>query len=81
MLTSGAEIDFNSKGEWYEVDTKRAALPASIVPAYISDYVKANFSNEYITKIEKDWYGLEVELTNDLNLKFNKKGDLREIDD
>lgn len=81
VLTTGTEIEFDSKGEWQEVDSKRNAVPAAIIPAYISDYVKANFANEFITKIEKERHGLEVELNNDLSLKFDRKGNLRELDD
>lgn len=81
VLTNGVEIDFNSKGEWIEVDCKREAVPASIVPAYIKEYVNVNFSGNIITQIERDRYGTEVELNNDLSLKFDKSGKLRELDD
>lgn len=81
VLTSGVEIEFDSKGEWTDVDCKRGAVPTSIVPEYIKEYVKANFNGQTITQIERDRYGIEVELANDLNLKFDKKGQLRELDD
>lgn len=80
VLTNGTEIEFDSKGNWSEVDSKRNPVPETIIPDYIRDYVKENFKTERITQIEKDRFGIEVELTNDLSLRFDKNGVLREID-
>lgn len=38
------------------------------------------FPGEKITKIEKDSREYEVELTNDVDLKFDRKFNIREID-
>ncbi len=81
VLINGAEIEFDSKGNWIEVDTKRQQVPANIIPAAIKDYVSSNFSNNIITKIERERYGFDVELDNDLSVKFNKKGMFLRLDD
>lgn len=81
VLTNGVEIDFDSKGEWYEIDCKRAAVPSSLVPEYVKTYVDVNFNGLFITQIERDRHGVEVELNNDLSLKFDKKGNLYKLDD
>lgn len=81
VLTNGTEIDFNNKGEWIEVDCKKEVIPPSLVPAYIKEYVSTNFKTNFITQIKREHGGMEVELNNDLSLKFNKKGKLIEIDD
>lgn len=81
VLTNGTEIDFNSKGEWTEVDTKKASVPASIVPAYVKEYVAAHFNTNFITQIKRERRGIEIELNNDLNLKFNTNGKMIEMDD
>jgi len=81
VLTSGIELEFDAKGEWTDVDCKRGIVPASIVPEYIKTYVKTNFSGQTIKQIERDRYGIEVELNNDLSLKFDRRGQLRELDD
>ena len=57
------------------------AVPASLVPAAIANYVKGNFPGTFIEKIDKERYGYEIELSNDLDLKFDKKGNLKRIDD
>lgn len=81
LLTSGTEIDFDNKGNWTDVDCKKAAVPEAIVPAAIREYVKAHFKNEFITQIERKGYGYEIELNNDLNVLFDKKGNFRKLDD
>ncbi|MDA6069407.1 PepSY-like domain-containing protein [Flavobacterium sp. AC] len=74
------EIEFDKKGNWKEVDAKGAKIPASIIPKKIASYVKTNFPKEKITKIEIGTFGYETKLTNDLELKFNLKGDFTKID-
>lgn len=80
ILTDRTEIEFDKKGNWMEVDCKKSAVPAALVPAFVKNYVKSNFPHQIITKIERK-NGVEVELDNDFSLKFNKKGQLVDIDD
>ena len=61
--------------------SKKYEVPAALIPASVKDYVKANFPNEIITKIERKSTGIEVELANDFSLKFNKKGQFVSLDD
>lgn len=81
VLTNGVEIDFDNKGEWKDIDCKRDEVPAALIPSYASNYVAANFVGEFITKIEKDRHGIEVELNNDLSIKFDNKGNFKRLDD
>ena len=81
LLTDRTEIDFNKKGNWVEVDCKKAAVPAALIPVSVKEYVKTNFPREIITKIERGRSGVEVELGNDYSLKFNKKGKFVSMDD
>ena len=79
-LSTGAQVDFTRKGAWDKVDCHTVAVPAAIVPAAIAAYVKASFPNTVITKIDKERYGYEIELSNDIELKFNHAGALMTID-
>lgn len=81
LLTDRTEIDFNGDGEWLEVDCDGGAVPAALLPAYVSEYLKANFPDAFVIKIERKRREVEVELNNDWSLTFNKKGELIEIDD
>jgi hypothetical protein len=56
-------------------------VPAALVPAAILQYVKVNFAGCSVTKIDKEHHGYDIELSNDLELKFNHQGMLVGIDD
>ncbi len=82
LLTNGIEIDFDGKGNWQEVDAKKGKVPATIIPSFVSSYLKTNnFTTEFVTKIERDRKGYEVELNTDLTFKFDKNGKFRKADD
>lgn len=80
-FTNGYEIEFNTKGEWKEVDCRKDAIPAAIIPVQVSKYVKQHYAKNYVTKINRDFNKFEVELNNGLDLEIDKNGKLREIDD
>lgn len=80
-LADRTEVDFDSKGNWTEVDCQKKAVPAALVPATVKEYVKTNFPQEIITKIERKGGAVEVELGNDFSLKFNRKGQFVRMDD
>lgn len=81
VLTDGSEIDFNSKGEWMDVDCKKGAVPVAFIPAPVGQYVKANFDGSFIVKIERERQFYKVELNNDLDLVFDKAGTFLRMDD
>ena len=74
-------FEFDKNGNWDKVDCHHAAVPAAIIPASIAKYVKANFPDSQIVKIDKERGGYDIELSNDLDLKFNAKGKFLGIDD
>ena len=80
-LANGTKVEFTLQGEWKEVKCPGSAVPAAIVPAAITKYVKAQFPNSAIVKIDKKYRGYEVELNNDLELKFDKDGNFIGVDD
>ena len=80
-LTNGTEIEFNSKGEWVEVDCKKAIVPASLIPVNVAKYVKDNFAGQHIVKIERVRKGYETELNNGLDVKFDMNGNFMRLDD
>lgn len=80
-LMNGTKVDFNKKGLWKSIDCNLEPVPEHLIPQPILDYAKANFPNFFITQIDKERYGYEVELNNDINLKFNHAGLIIGIDD
>ena len=81
FLDNGVELEFDKNGTWDKVDCVFSAVPDDIIPASIADYVKAHFAGAKIVKIDKERHGYDVELSNDLELKFNRNGQLMDIDD
>lgn len=84
-LSNGAEIEFNGKGEWKSVDMHHGMVPdgvLSTLPAPIITYLSSSFAQVPVEKVKKGFrYAYELELVNDLELKFNSKGVCRKIDD
>lgn len=80
-LANHTEIDFDGNGNWTEVDCDKTAVPEALVPVSVREYVKTNFPQEVIVKIERERSGMEVELGNDYSLKFNSKGKFVSMDD
>lgn len=81
VFTDGSKLEFTRAGEWKEVDCRYTVVPAAIVPAKISDYIKENYAGEKILQIDRDRYDYEVKLSNRLELTFDKKFNIIDIDD
>lgn len=81
VMTDRTKIEFDGKGNWEEVDAKRNALPMELIPVYIKQFVDAQYPGVTYHKIERDRGETEVELSNQLSLTFDKKGQLIDIDD
>lgn len=80
-LRDGKEIEFDHEGNWKEVDGNRQAIPLSLVPQNILDYIKRSFPKTEITKLKKTAKRYEVAISNGLKIKFTHKGEFIKIDD
>lgn len=80
-LDNGTKIEFSGNGLWTEVSNRTQALPATIIPAAVADFVAKSYPKAQILKIERDNRSTEVRLDNGLELKFSTDGRLLEIDD
>lgn len=81
VFANGDKIEFDSSGNWKDVDMMSGAVPSAFVPVQIQNYVKKSYPGSKITKIDRDSRDYEIELSNGLDLKFNKQFKLIEIDD
>ena len=81
VFVNGAKVEFAKDGQWTEVDCKYGEVPAAIVPQEIRNYVAKNFAGRKIVSIDRDTRDYEVKLDNGLDLKFDLKFRLIEIDD
>lgn len=77
-LVDGTELEFNSNGEWIEIDAEDNKAVADVfVPEAILSYVTSNYPTALIENIERMVNGyFEVELNNDVELYFDAEYNL-----
>lgn len=81
VFNDATKIEFDGKGQWKEVDMNTQAVPEFFISASIQNYVKANYPGTIITCIDVERELKEIKLSNGLELKFNSRDQLIEIDD
>lgn len=80
VLQNGTKLEFDKKGNLTEIDCKQGIVPSQLIPQAIKNYLKTNYAEHSVKKIEIDRKEYEVELTNGLDLTFNKNFQLIDID-
>lgn len=75
------ELEFTEEGEWKEVECKYGAVPTAIVPKNVAASANEHFSGVAIVKIERDRRGYEIKLANGMEMTFDSKGNLVDIND
>ena len=83
IFNNGEKIEFNKKGEWTEVSCHTTQVPDILIPDPIKARIKADFANSKIVKINRSSNGkkYEVKLNNGLEVEFDKKFNIRKVDD
>ena len=80
VLQNGTNLEFDKKGNLTEINCKQGIVPALLIPQAIKNYLKDNYAGQSVKKIEMNKNEYEVELTNGLDLTFNKHFQLIDID-
>ena len=80
IFANGCKVEFDRKGDWTEVDCGTQPVPAGIVPNAIIKVIEAHYPNTQVTKIERDHREIDVQLSNRVELTFNKHMQLVDID-
>lgn len=80
VLRNGTKLEFDKKGNLTEIDCKQSIVPSQLIPQPIKNYLKENYRGEAVRKIELNKKEYEVELTNGIDLTFNKHFQLIDID-
>lgn len=81
VLVSGAMIQFHNDGSLEKIASRNADIPAGLIPVQITEYVKTHFPDASIIEYEVGRRTYEVKLSNRLELKFNRKFNIMEVDD
>ena len=80
VLRNGTKLEVDKKGNLTEIDCKQGFVPSQLIPQPIKNYLKENYRGEAVRKIELNKKEYEVELTNGIDLTFNKHFQLIDID-
>lgn len=80
VLDNGIEVDFDRSGNWKEVDTGHRGVPDGLLPPAIKNYLKSNYRNAKVVKIEKDRNSYDLKLDSGLELEFDRTGRFLRID-
>lgn len=73
-LTDGTQVDFDKDGMWTEVDGNANMIPTGFIHPHIISYITANYPAASVESIGKEIYGFNVDLTNNLDLRFSSEG-------
>ena len=80
IFADGSKVEFDRKGDWTDVDCGVNPLPVGIVPKAIENVIRTQYPEAKAIKIERDRNEYDVKLSNRIELTFNKKMQLVDID-
>jgi hypothetical protein len=78
-LTNSFYLEFNRQKEVVEIDGT-SALPATVVPVTIQNYVSQNYPNQVVTDWELEDNHQQIELNTGITLEFSMTGSFLRID-
>ena len=81
VFTSARKLEFKRNGEWTKIDCRYSSVPEDAVPPQIRAKVLELFPGASIIEIERDRRETEIKLDNRMEMKFDRRGLLIEIDD
>ena len=80
-LKDRTEIEFDHKGNLQSIDCHRKAVPESIIPQIITDYVRLHYPELSIAEYQVELRHQKVGLSNDWELVFDNEGNFLGMDD
>lgn len=80
ILSDGTEIEFNKDGNWQSIESDYKAIPSSVIPINIRNYISKYYRGRIIVEIELDKEGYEVTLNDGTELEFDRSGIFLEAD-
>lgn len=79
-LQNGVQLEFDKKGTVTKVDCKRGTVPEKMIPQRIREHVKTNYPGATVRKYEIDKKEHEVELSNGVEITFDKNFRVKKVD-
>ena len=81
VLMNGAKMEFLGDGTWEEVDCRYQAVPDAVIPPEILASVKERYPECKILEINRESRTYEVKISNGLELIYDRRFHLIDIDD
>lgn len=74
-LSDGTEIEFDRSGNWKNVETSvNSSVPKGFLPKEAVTFINAKHNGKKVVGIEKKRYGYEIELSDGIDIQFDKNG-------
>lgn len=73
FFADGTRVAFRRNGEWKSIEGKFRPVPEGTVPPPIADFVARNFAGAQVYEIARGRRAWKVELTNSVELTFDRK--------
>lgn len=81
VLVGGEKIEFTRSGAWEEVSCRYASIPSAIIPPEILSQVQRRYPDVAVTEINREFKRYELQLSNGMELIFDRQGRLVGWDD
>lgn len=82
QLGNGIKLEFDANGQWKDVKAEVAnqSVGALFLPQVTRDYLTQNYPNIGIKSVERYAKGIDIDLLNNIDLKFDTNGNFLRID-
>ena len=80
LFKGGESVEFDLRGNWKEINCHSTSVPDDLVPEQIRTFVRENYPENHIVRIERDRGGYDVKLNNRTELEFNRNFALIDLD-
>ncbi len=81
IFTDGTKMEFDSDGQWKDIDCKYSYVPEAVMLPKIVEFYKQIYPEARVKEIERDRSGYELRLDNRMELHFDLRGNFRGYDD
>ncbi|WP_427846121.1 PepSY-like domain-containing protein [Campylobacter troglodytis] len=73
-LTDGTELEFDTLGNWKEIESKLSPISFSILPANIASIIQKQFPQAILIELERKINYYKIKLSNGIKLKIDANG-------
>ena len=81
VMANGVMIEFDNGGRLEKIETRNGSIPSGIIPVQIVETVGRHYPDAKVIEYEVGRKTYEVKLSNRMELKFNSRFNIIEVDD